>query len=268
MHILLGMLIFLLLDKKQKSIICWEISEGGNKVETTAVAQSEFKDGFTSGIGIAIGYFPAALTYGLLAKSAELTFLETMSLSIFVFAGAAQYIALSLIALGTGIFEIVLTTFILNIRHFLMSTALNEKAEEEEIWKKAAYAFGVTDETFSVAAMRNRTINSSFMAGLAIVSYLSWVISSGLGYLAGNALPQIVQESMGIALYAMFIGLLVPSLKKSEKAVLLAATAALLNCVFTFSEILSSGWSIILSTLIASLAVEAAVQLKPKGKIE
>ncbi|MCM3787946.1 AzlC family ABC transporter permease [Domibacillus indicus] len=237
-------------------------------METTAAAQSEFKEGLAAGIGIAIGYVPAALTYGLLAKSAGLTLAEAMSLSIFVFAGAAQYIALSLITIGTGIFEIVLTTFILNIRHFLMSTALNEKAEEEPLWKKAAYAFGVTDETFSVAAMKSGTLHSSFMAGLVLISYSSWVLASGVGYLAGSAMPPVVQESMGIALYAMFIGLLVPSLKKSAKAVLLASTAAVLNCVFTYSDALSSGWSIIVSTLIAAISIEAADQAKRKGSRE
>ncbi|OMP67118.1 AzlC family ABC transporter permease [Domibacillus epiphyticus] len=235
-------------------------------MEAIVAGRGEFKEGLYAGIGIAIGYFPAALTYGLLAKSAELSFVETMSLSIFVFAGAAQYIALNLIALGTGIFEIVLTTFILNIRHFLMSAALNEKAENESIWKKSAYAFGVTDETFSVAAMREGSINSFYMAGLVIISYSSWVISSGLGYIAGNALPQVVQESMGIALYAMFIGLLVPSLKQSMKAVLLAGTAALLNCVFIYSGTLSTGWAIIISTLLAAVAIEAADQMRRKGR--
>lgn len=237
-------------------------------METTAAAQSEFKDGLAAGTGIAIGYVPAALTYGLLAKSAELTFIETMSLSIFVFAGAAQYIALSLITIGTGVFEIVLTTFILNIRHFLMSAALNEKAEEEAMWKKAVYSFGVTDETFSVAAMKRGSIHSSFMAGLILISYSSWVLGSGLGFVAGNAMPPVVQESMGIALYAMFIGLLVPSLKTSLKAVILAVTAAVLNCIFTYSGALSSGWAIIISTLIASISIEVAGQVRQKGEIE
>lgn len=237
-------------------------------METTVAAQSEFKDGLAAGTGIAIGYVPAALTYGLLAKSAELTFIETMSLSIFVFAGAAQYIALSLITIGTGVFEIVLTTFILNIRHFLMSAALNEKAEEEAMWKKAAYSFGVTDETFSVAAMKSGSIHSSFMAGLILISYSSWVLGSGLGFVAGNAMPPVVQESMGIALYAMFIGLLVPSLKTSLKAVILAVTAAVLNCIFTYSGALSSGWAIIISTLIASISIEVAGQVRRKGEIE
>ncbi|OLN23888.1 branched-chain amino acid ABC transporter permease [Domibacillus antri] len=235
-------------------------------METAAAERGEFKEGFYAGTGIAIGYFPAALTYGLLAKSAELSFVETMSLSIFVFAGAAQYIAISLIALGTGIFEIVLTTFILNIRHFLMSAALNEKAEDESFWKKAAYSFGVTDETFSVASMRKGSINASYMAGLIIISYSSWVISSGLGYMAGNALPQVVQESMGVALYAMFIGLLVPLLKTSHKAIILAGTAALLNCIFIYSDTLSSGWAIIVSTLLAAVSIEAADQMKRKGQ--
>jgi 4-azaleucine resistance transporter AzlC len=243
------------------------MKSGGRKMEAAVAERSEFKEGLYSGIGIAIGYFPAALTFGLLAKSAELSLLETMSLSIFVFAGAAQYMALNLIAIGTGIFEIVLTTFILNIRHFLMSAALNEKAEEEATWKKATYAFGVTDETFSVAAMRDEKINAAYMAGLIIISYSSWVISSGLGYIAGNLLPQVVQESMGVALYAMFIGLLVPSLKTSTKAIILAAAAALLNCIFIYSETLSSGWAIITSTLISAISIEAADQMRRKGRM-
>ncbi|OKL35883.1 AzlC family ABC transporter permease [Domibacillus mangrovi] len=227
----------------------------------------EFKEGLYAGIGIAIGYIPAALTYGLLAKSAELSLTETLSLSIFVYAGAAQYMALNLIVIGTGIFEIVLTTFILNIRHFLMSAALNEKAENEAVWKKAAYAFGITDETFSVAAMRRSSINAAYMAGLIIISYSSWGISSGLGYIVGNVLPQVVQESMGVALYAMFIGLLVPSLKTHTKAVILAATAALLNCIFIYSHTFSSGWAIIMSTLLAAVSIEAVDQMRHKGKL-
>lgn len=228
----------------------------------------KFQDGLYNGIGIANGYIPAALTFGLLAKSASLSLMETMSLSIFVYAGASQYMALNLIVIGTGTFEIVLTTFILNLRHFLMSAALNEKAEAEDeaVWKKAMYAFGITDEVFSVAAMRGGSINAAYMTGLILISYISWVISSGVGYIAGNVLPQVVQESMGFALYAMFIGLLVPLLKTSTKAVLLASTAALLNGILNYFHTLSSGWAIIASTLMAAVSIEAADQMRQKGR--
>ncbi|MBM7647590.1 4-azaleucine resistance transporter AzlC [Bacillus ectoiniformans] len=227
---------------------------------------NEFRRGIHAGISIAIGYFPAALTYGLLAKSAGLGFEEAILMSIFVFAGAAQYIALNLITLGTGVFEIVLTTFIVNIRHFLMSASLNEKSEDEPAWKKAIYSFGITDETFSVASMKSGSVSSGYMFGLIAVSYGSWTINSGVGFLLGASLPQVIQDSMGIALYAMFIGLLVPSLKTGAKVVYLAVVAASLNSVFYFSEMFSSGWSIVIATLMSAILVEWVEYIK-KGKV-
>src|SRR5690606_17806117 len=110
-----------------------------------------------------------------------------------------------------------------------MSTALNEKCEEDHIVNKVIYSFGITDETFSVASMREGTVTSGYMFGVISISYSSWVIFSGLGHLIGANLPQTLQESMSVALYAMFIGLLVPSMKKSLKVVFLAALAALFN---------------------------------------
>ncbi len=216
----------------------------------------EFRRGVQAGIGIGIGYFPVALTFGLLAKTTGLTVLETLLMSLVVFAGAAQYIALSLISLGTGIFEIILTTFIVNIRHFLMSASLNEKTADEHPAVKAVYAFGITDETFSVAATRDGTVTSGYMFGLIFVAYSSWVFFSGVGHIIGANLPQVLQESMSVALYAMFIGLLVPSLKKNMKIAFLAVLAACFNTIFTLSEILSSGWGIVTATLLSAVIVE------------
>ncbi|MGN7176380.1 branched-chain amino acid ABC transporter permease [Paenibacillus sp. FSL R5-0490] len=216
----------------------------------------EVRKGVQAGISIAIGYAPIALTFGLLAKTTGLTIGETVLMSLLVFAGAAQYISLSLLTLGTGIFEIVLTTFIVNIRHFLMSTSLNEKWEDEQAANKVILSFGITDETFSVAAVREEKVTSGYMLGLISVSYASWVICSGLGHLIGASLPQTLQESMSVALYAMFVGLLVPSMKKSAKVVFLAALAACFNTIFTLTNTLSTGWAIVTATLLSAVIVE------------
>jgi 4-azaleucine resistance transporter AzlC len=216
----------------------------------------EYRKGVQSGISIAIGYAPIALTFGLLAKTTGLSIGETALMSLLVFAGAAQYISLSLLSLGTGIFEIVLTTFIVNIRHFLMSTSLNEKWDDEQAANKVILSFGITDETFSVAAVREEKVTSGYMLGLISVSYLSWVFCSGLGHLIGGSLPQTLQESMSVALYAMFVGLLVPSMKKSAKVVFLAALAACFNTIFTLTNTLSTGWAIVLATLLSAVIVE------------
>lgn len=91
---------------------------------------------------------------------------------------------------------------------------------------------------------------------------MSWVTFTALGYVVGANLPQVLQESMTVALYAMFIGLLVPSMKGSAKVVYLAAIAAGLNTIFTFTGALSTGWSIVIATLISSVLVEVIEGMK------
>ncbi|WP_053361824.1 AzlC family ABC transporter permease [Bacillus sp. FJAT-27251] len=229
---------------------------------------SEFKKGLQGGISIAIGYMPVALTFGLIAKTTGLTLGETLMMSLLVFAGAAQYISLSLLAQGIGMVEIVLTTFIVNIRHFLMAASLNEKAEDDTPGKRMLYSFGITDETFSVAATQPGTVSTGYMFGLTLISYSSWVVFSGVGFLIGAGLPKTLQESMSIALYAMFIGLLVPSMKKSIKVVYLAALAASFNTVFTLGELMSTGWAIVSATLLSAIIVEAVETMKSGKKVD
>ncbi|WP_066068401.1 AzlC family ABC transporter permease [Neobacillus soli] len=225
---------------------------------------SEFKRGLQAGISIGIGYFPIALTFGLLAKTSGLSIYETVLMSLIVFAGASQYISLSLIAYGTGIFEIILTTFIVNIRHFLMSTSLNEKCEEDHLINKLVYSFGITDETFSVVATKEGKATTGFMFGVISVSYFSWVVCSGVGHLIGASLPQTLQESMGVALYAMFIGLLVPSMKRSAKVIFLALLGAVFNSIFTIGHVMAQGWAIVTATLLASMIIEIAEVIKTR----
>ncbi|WP_456275958.1 AzlC family ABC transporter permease [Bacillus sp. AK128] len=223
---------------------------------------SSFTYGLQAGITIGIGYMPIALAFGLLAKATGLTVTETFLMSLLVFAGASQYMSLSLLSLGTGAFEIVLTTFIVNIRHFLMSASLYEKLEDAPKPIKALYSFGITDETFSVVATREGKVSTGFMFGVISVSYGSWVINSVIGYLIGSSLPSTLQESMGIALYAMFIALLVPSLKKQKKVVYLAGLAAILNTIFY--QFMAPGWAIVSATLLSSLVVEVVVGRRVK----
>ncbi|QFT88290.1 Inner membrane protein YgaZ [Bacillus sp. THAF10] len=227
---------------------------------------SSFRNGLQAGVSIAIGYIPIAITFGLLAKSAGLSVSETVLMSLLVFAGAAQYMSLNMIVLGSGVFEIVMTTFILNIRHFLMSASLNEKVEEDSLWKKSLFSFGITDETFSVAATKEGSLKTGYMFGVIFIAYSSWVISSGIGHVIGSSLPSSLQESMGVALYAMFVGLLMPSLKKHRKVVVLASVAAILNSVFSLVLGVAAGWSIVLATIFSAIGVEVVFQKWTKGE--
>ena len=216
-----------------------------------------FSQGLKAGSSIAIGYFPVALTFGLLAKTTGLSIIEATAMSLFVYAGAAQYMALSLLATGVAPWLIVTNTFIVNIRHFLMTAALSEKVEPAPRWKKAIYAFGITDETFSVlATQKNRQITTAFAFGVALIAYSSWVVFTAVGHVIGANLPQFLQQAMSVALYAMFIGLLVPSMKGNRKVVLLAAIAAAIHCALYYTQLLSTGWSILIATLASAIFVE------------
>lgn len=221
------------------------------------MAQRGFSDGLKAGVSIAIGYFPVALTFGLLAKTTGLSLLEATAMSIFVFAGAAQYISLSLITAGVAPAVIILNTFIVNIRHFLMTASLNEKMQPDARWKKALYAFGITDESFSVLAIQKEdNVRTTFAAGVIVISYGSWVVFTALGHLIGANLPAFLQAAMSIALYAMFVGLLVPSMRGNRKVLSLAVIAAVLNSFFFFTELLSTGWAILVSTLASAVIIE------------
>lgn len=221
------------------------------------MVQRGFSAGLKSGFSIAIGYFPVALTFGLLAKTTGLSLIEATAMSIFVFAGAAQYISLSLIAAGVAPAVIILNTFIVNIRHFLMTASLNEKMQPDARWKKALYAFGITDESFSVLAIqKEEKVNTSFAAGVIVISYGSWVLFTAVGHLIGANLPEFLQAAMSIALYAMFVGLLVPSMRGNRKVLSLAVIAALFNSLFYFTGWLSTGWAILVSTLASAIIIE------------
>lgn len=221
------------------------------------VNNRSFFSGLKAGISIAIGYFPVALTFGLLAKTTGLSIWEATAMSIFVYAGAAQYMSLTLISKGVDPILIVLNTFVVNIRHFLMTAALNEKMQSEKRWIKGIYAFGITDESFSVlATQKDKKIATPFAFGVALIAYSSWVVFTAVGHVIGANLPVFLQAAMSIALYAMFVGLLVPSMRGNRKVVMLALLAAMINGLFYWTQLLSTGWSILVATLASSIFIE------------
>lgn len=226
-----------------------------------------FSAGMKAGSSIAIGYFPIALTFGLLAKTTGLSMIEATAMSIFVYAGASQYISLNLLTTGTDPLLIVLNTFVVNIRHFLMTASLNEKMQSDKKWKKSIYAFWVTDESFSVLATRNEEkLPTSFGVGVMLIAYGSWVVFTAVGHLIGANLPAFLQIAMGIALYAMFVGLLVPSMKGNRKVIMLALLAAVINCFFYWTQLLSTGWALLVAALVSSITVEIIYANRAKSK--
>jgi len=216
---------------------------------------SKFREGMVASLPIFIGYIPAAVTFGLLAKSTGLTLLETFLFSALVFAGASQFMALQLIQGGAGPAQIVVATLIMNFRHFLMSSHLSTIFPiKEKPWLLPFLSFGVTDESFAYFSTSHTPMGVDFILGLEYSAYAGWVGGTVVGYLFGNILPPIFQASMGIALYALFVALLIPEAKKSFSITIVAIIGGLTHSFLTWLKIFSPGWNIILAILIAASA--------------
>lgn len=215
-----------------------------------------FKQGISAGMPIMLGYLPIAITYGVLAKQTGLSLLEITMMSVFVFAGASQFMAVNMIAVGAGIMEIITATFVLNFRHFVMSLSFMNRMRHIETRKKAPVSLGLTDETFAVSALNPEKAQEKkgilFYAGLILTAYISWIAGSLLGGLLGEIIPDKLSQSMGIALYAMFIGLLIPSVRKEWRIALIAVFAMLINGLL--SLFMSEGWAIVGGTVIGGLS--------------
>jgi len=174
-----------------------------------------FYKGFKLGIPIALGYFPVSFTFGLMAVNGGIPVWLSIFISFSNLTSAGQFAGASLIIHNASLFEIALTTFVINIRYMLMSLSLSQKiVPGMPLIKKCVMAFGITDETFSVASLEKDDITFSYMLGLIIGPFWGWVLGTATGAIACNLLPSQLQSSMGIALYAMFIALVIPTTKK------------------------------------------------------
>jgi 4-azaleucine resistance transporter AzlC len=215
---------------------------------------AEIRRGLRAGVPIALGYLPVAVTYGLLARQTGLSPLEVTGMSLFVYAGASQFMAVKMLAAGLPVAQIILAAFILNFRHFLMSASLSQSLKPAPRWP-ALLAYWVTDESFvtgSLSLGQEGFTSASFLA-MAALAYVSWAAGSLAGALFGALIPAALASAMGVGLYAMFIALLVPSLKTNWRGAVVAglAAAASLGLWLAFPRF-AEGWRIILATLGAS----------------
>nr|WP_234402444.1 AzlC family ABC transporter permease [Oceanobacillus damuensis] len=213
--------------------------------------------GLLTGFPIMLGYLPVALTYGVLAKQAGMSLTELTLMSIMVFAGASQFMAVNMIAVGAGALEIIIATFVLNFRHFVMSLSFMNQLRDFSLRWRLPLSMGLTDETFAVSAVNpneSKMEKGAFFYGaIIVIAYLSWIFGSLLGGILGDVIPEKLSQSMGIALYAMFIGLLVPSIKKEKRVALIAIVAMLINAL-CIQIGMSTGWAIVAGTIFGGMS--------------
>jgi len=215
----------------------------------------DFIQGIKAGLPIAIGYVPIAIAFGALALKANLSIREAVLMSILVFAGASQFMAASMILAGSSGIQIIIATLFLNLRHLIMSMSIhNTFLNTNKLWS-AILSFGITDETFAVITLQNKKDQPPpthyFSAGLMGIAHFGWVSGTVIGTFGAHVIPAEVSSAMTLGLYAMFIGLLMPHVRRSLRIGLIAGSSMILCTAFNL--VLESGWAIVLATIVGAL---------------
>lgn len=200
----------------------------------TEINSARFSDGLVVGIPIALGYFPIAFAFGVAATSQGLSGWEAFGLSLIIYAGAAQFLALSLITGGASLIVAALTLIAMNLRHVLYGPALMKAAGNDRRKRAWIWAFGLTDEVFGAALgalARGKVFSEPFMFGLGIMAYGAWLSGTALGaWAGGGALAGFpaVEAGLSFMLPALFLALLLSIL---SRVAMPAIAVAVLLCV-------------------------------------
>jgi 4-azaleucine resistance transporter AzlC len=195
-----------------------------------------FLYGCRDSIPMIVGILPFGLIYGALASLAGLSLWAAVGMSVLVYAGSAQFIAISLLTLGSAPLVILLTTLVVNLRHVLYSAALQPYVGALAQRWRVLLAFGLTDETFAVVQRRYLAHGMAehgqwYHAGVALALYVSWVSSSLVGAIFGQSVPNLAEWGLDFAMLATFIGIVVPVLRNQPQiAAALVASAVALLC--------------------------------------
>lgn len=219
--------------------------------------QNSFKKGLRDGLPIGLGYFSVSFTFGMMAVSAGIPVWAAVLISMTNLTSAGQFAGLSIIAGAGSLVEMAMTQLVINARYSLMSLTLSQKMEKRfSVPKRLIAAFSNTDEIFAVAVNQGKEIGAKYYSGLSIIPYAGWTLGTLFGAVAGGFLPPVVNDALGLAIYAMFIAIIIPPAKKSAPIRLVIFAAVILSCLFYFVPFLknvSSGFSIIICAVAASI---------------
>lgn len=231
-----------------------------------------YKQGIKDGIPIALGYFAVSFAFGVSVVSQGLPWFVATVMSFTNLTSAGQFAGASvIIAMGT-IFEILLTQVVINARYFLMSITLSQRLDDKvTLLDRFLISYGITDEIFGVAVSKKVPVSKEYMYGLILLPMIFWTLGTLTGAIAGNFLPEMVLNSLSIALYAMFIAIVVPAGKGDKKVFIVVLIAIALSCLFYFTPVLkevSSGIAYVICALVASVVGAIFFPIKEKEEGE
>ena len=198
------------------------------------------------------------ITFGIMGGSPGLPWWQVLLISMTNLTSAGQFAGLGIMVMSGGLVEMALAQFVINLRYALMSISLSQKTDASfNLVSRLLTGFGITDEIFAVAASKNRTVGKYYMAGLIIMPYIGWASGTAAGALLGEVIPGILSSALGIAIYGMFMAIIIPQARDNHKCLIVIIVAAVLSCSFKYIPLInniSSGFVIIICAVSASVA--------------
>lgn len=215
----------------------------------------DFTDGIKNGFPIGLGYLSVSFTFGIIAVKYGLTWWEALLISMLTVTSAGQFAGISMMTSPGHYLEMLISQCTINIRYSFMSISLSQKVNERfrGIWR-FIFGFMITDEIFAVASSK-KEVSRSFFAGLCVLPYLGWSMGTLIGALLGNILPHPVMSALGLAIYGMFVAIVVPDMKHNRAVTITVIIALVLSFLFKYTPTLkdvSAGLSISICAIIAA----------------
>ena len=218
-----------------------------------------FLEGLRDGLPIGLGYFAVSFSLGIVARNANLTPVQGFIASLLCVASAGEYALFTSIQAAASFLEIALITLVVNARYLLMSTALTQRFDPKTpLIHRFLIGFGVTDELFGITIARPGYINPIYNYGAFLVAIPLWCIGTSLGIIAGNFLPARIVSALSVALYGMFLAIIVPPAKKNMViliSVLISFAASFACSKLPLVSQLSGGTRTIILTIVISSIV-------------
>ena len=215
-----------------------------------------FRKGIQDGIPIGAGYFAVSFTFGMMAVSGGLTPWQAVLISLTNLTSAGQFAGLGIIVACGSMWEMALTQLVINLRYCLMSFSLSQKLEKNvSTGQRLAVAFGVTDEIFGVSASQEGRISPWYNYGVMSMAIPGWTLGTLVGAVLGNVLPGFLVSALNVAIYGMFLAVIIPPAKKNRAVFGVVIGAMALSTVFAEVPVLnkvSSGFVIIITTVVVA----------------
>lgn len=228
--------------------------------------KTSFLAGLRDGVPIGLGYFAVAFTLGITAGKAGMNALQSSLMSALMLASAGEFAAISMIGSGAGFMEMIITTVVINMRYLLMSSALSQKVQQNRPFPHRIFmSYAVTDEIFGISMAVPGKLNPFYQYGAACVAAPGWVLGTFLGTVVGMILPAPVMSAMSVAIYGMFLAVVIPPARKDK--IIAAVVVVSMAVSFLFQSIpglknISSGFQIILLTVLISAAAAVLFPVK------